>query len=142
VSPPSPTRSGRRRRRRPALGRWLSLFGRSCVRRTRSLEISPGCPGPSSTWRNQTHPSAPSRTDPKAPGRGAISGVADPLQGYCGAGNCIDNGVNSPTIKNPTNFGFVVDPGPATGPGLLLDKHSPLGLRYHGNLCGYRDPRW
>ena len=44
----------------------------------------------------------------------------DPLHGYCAVG-CIDNGTNSPTNQNPpTNFGFTVSPGPATGD-LLLD---------------------
>jgi hypothetical protein len=41
----------------------------------------------------------------------------DPLHGYCaGVGQCIDNGTNSPTTSNPpVNFGFTVDPGPASG---------------------------
>lgn len=41
----------------------------------------------------------------------------DPLHGYCGgAGQCIDNGSNSPTSNNPpSNFGFTVSPGPASG---------------------------
>jgi hypothetical protein len=41
----------------------------------------------------------------------------DPLHGYCGgAGQCIDNGTNSPTSNNPpVNFGFTVSPGPASG---------------------------
>src|SRR6516162_8227075 len=41
----------------------------------------------------------------------------DPLHGYCGgAGQCIDNGTNSPTSNNPpVNFGFTVSPGPQTG---------------------------
>jgi len=39
----------------------------------------------------------------------------DPLHGYCAVG-CIDNGTNSPTTSNPpVNFGFTVDPGPASG---------------------------
>jgi len=48
--------------------------------------------------------------------------LMDPLHGYCaGAGQCIDNGTNSPTTSNPpTNFGFTISPGPATGD-LLLD---------------------
>ena len=43
--------------------------------------------------------------------------IDDPLHGYCaGAGQCIDNGINSPTTINPpSNFGFTVSPGPASG---------------------------
>jgi hypothetical protein len=50
----------------------------------------------------------------------------DPLHGYCGgAGQCIDNGTNSPTSNNPpVNFGFTVSPGPQTGD-LLLDVLVP-----------------
>jgi hypothetical protein len=46
----------------------------------------------------------------------------DPLHGYCaGAGQCIDNGTNSPTTNNPPqNFGFTVNGGPLSGD-LLLD---------------------
>lgn len=41
----------------------------------------------------------------------------DPLHGYCsGAGQCVDNGTNSPTTNNPPiNFGFTISPGPNTG---------------------------
>ena len=50
----------------------------------------------------------------------------DPLHGYCaGAGQCIDNGNNSPTTNNPpVNFGFTVSPGPQTGD-LVIDILSP-----------------
>jgi hypothetical protein len=46
--------------------------------------------------------------------------VADvKLHGYCaggGAGQCVDNGTNSPTSINPlSNFGFTISPGPQTG---------------------------
>ena len=43
--------------------------------------------------------------------------IDDPLHGYCaGAGQCIDTGINSPTTINPpSNFGFTVSPGPASG---------------------------
>jgi hypothetical protein len=43
--------------------------------------------------------------------------IGDPLHGYCaGAGQCLDNGTNSPTSTNPpSDFGFTVSPGPATG---------------------------
>jgi hypothetical protein len=42
--------------------------------------------------------------------------ILDPLHGYCGVGQCADNGTNSPTSNNPpVNFGFAVDPGPASG---------------------------
>lgn len=45
--------------------------------------------------------------------------VDDPLHGYCAVG-CIDNGTNSPTNQDPpTNFGFTISPGPATGDLLL-----------------------
>src|SRR5690348_10079891 len=51
-----------------------------------------------------------------APGAFATT-TTDPLHGYCaGAGQCIDNGTNSPTNHNPpSNFGFTVSPGPASG---------------------------
>lgn len=54
-------------------------------------------------------------------------GIGDPLHGYCaGAGQCVDNGSNSPTSTNPpSNFGFTVSPGPATGSTLLLDILEP-----------------
>lgn len=43
--------------------------------------------------------------------------TTDPLHGYCaGAGQCVDNGTNSPTTNNPPkDFGFTVSPGPASG---------------------------
>jgi hypothetical protein len=46
----------------------------------------------------------------------------DPLHGYCsGAGQCIDNGTNTPTTNNPpTDFGFTISPGPNSGD-LLID---------------------
>jgi len=52
--------------------------------------------------------------------------VDDPLHGYCaGVGQCIDNGTNSPTSANPpSNFGFTVSPGPASGD-LLVDVLAP-----------------
>jgi len=50
--------------------------------------------------------------------------IDDPLHGYCsGAGQCIDNGTNSPT-SSPSNFGFTVSPGPASGD-LLIDVLVP-----------------
>src|ERR1700730_1634094 len=51
----------------------------------------------------------------------------DPLHGYCGgAGQCIDNGTNSPTTNNPPiNFGFTVSPGPASGSSFLIDVLVP-----------------
>jgi hypothetical protein len=51
----------------------------------------------------------------------------DPLHGYCaGAGQCVDNSVNSPTTNNPpVDFGFTISPsGPATGD-LLVDILTP-----------------
>lgn len=51
--------------------------------------------------------------------------LLDPLHGYCaGAGQCVDNGTNSPSNGNPTNFGFTISPGPATGT-LMLDVLAP-----------------
>jgi hypothetical protein len=52
--------------------------------------------------------------------------IDDPLHGYCaGAGQCVDNGTNSPTTTNPpSNFGFTVSPGPASGD-LVLDVLTP-----------------
>lgn len=51
----------------------------------------------------------------------------DPLHGYCsGTGQCIDNGTNSPTSNNPpTNFGFTISPGPASGSDFLIDVLTP-----------------
>src|SRR5215469_9348469 len=62
--------------------------------------------------------------------------VADPLHGYCsGAGQCVDNGTNSPTSNNPpTNFGFTVSPGPQTGDFLvdiLVPSNVDPGGPYH-----------
>jgi hypothetical protein len=47
----------------------------------------------------------------------ASPAFAGPLHGYCdGAGQCIDNGTNSPTNNNPpVNFGFTTSSGPITG---------------------------
>lgn len=52
--------------------------------------------------------------------------IVDPLHGYCGGvGQCVDNGTNSPTsTEPPSNFGFTVSPGPASGD-LLLDVLAP-----------------
>ena len=40
--------------------------------------------------------------------------VDDPLHGFCsGVGQCVDNGVNSPTSTNPpASFGFTLSPAP------------------------------
>ena len=53
-------------------------------------------------------------------------GYADTLHGYCaGAGQCVDNGTNSPTTNNPPiNFGFTTSPGPASG-SLTIDVLTP-----------------
>lgn len=55
-------------------------------------------------------------------GAGAQTTLLDPLHGYCaGAGQCIDNGTNSPTTSSaPVNFGFTISPGPQTGSELIL----------------------
>jgi PEP-CTERM motif len=52
--------------------------------------------------------------------------TSDPLHGYCaGAGQCVDNGTNSPTGTNPpSNFGFTVSPGPASGD-FVIDVLAP-----------------
>jgi hypothetical protein len=52
-------------------------------------------------------------------------GHADTLHGQCTG--CVDNGTNTPITSNPpTNFGFSVSPGPATG-NLLVDILTPNG---------------
>ncbi len=74
---------------------------------------------------------------------GTTMTTTDPLHGYCaGAGQCIDNGTNSPTSNNPPlNFGFTVSPGPASG-GLLLDvlvpnnEPKPASFSLTGTLSG------
>ena len=55
-----------------------------------------------------------------------VDTTLDPLHGYCGgAGQCADNGTNSPTSNNPpTNFGFTISPGPQTG-NFLVDILTP-----------------
>ncbi|HTO79140.1 MAG TPA: hypothetical protein VMJ31_05115 [Methylocystis sp.] len=69
--------------------------------------------------------------------------VDDPLHGYCaGAGQCVDNGTNSPTSTNPpSNFGFTVSPGPASGDfvvDLLTPNNSATPGTYQitGSLSG------
>jgi hypothetical protein len=67
------------------------------------------------------------------------------LHGYCGgAGQCIDNGTNSPTSTNPpANFGFTSSPG-ATGdlfvdllvPNNLVSNPSSLSFGLTGTLTG------
>jgi hypothetical protein len=69
--------------------------------------------------------------------------IDDPLHGYCaGAGQCLDNGTNSPTTTNPpSNFGFTVSPGPASGD-LVLDvltpnnETHPVSFAVTGTLSG------
>jgi hypothetical protein len=53
-------------------------------------------------------------------------GAQATLHGFCaGAGQCIDNGTNSPTSSNPpANFGFTTSPGPTSGD-LLIDILTP-----------------
>jgi hypothetical protein len=69
----------------------------------------------------------------------------DPLESYCaGAGQCLDNGTNSPTTSNPpVNFGFTISSGPTTGVTLLIDilapnNESPQGPSFTltGTLAG------
>jgi hypothetical protein len=67
----------------------------------------------------------------------------DPLHGYCGgAGQCADNGTNSPTSTNPpSNFGFTISPGPQTGT-LFIDvlvpnnEPKPASFALTGTLSG------
>src|SRR5690242_20060901 len=51
------------------------------------------------------------------------------LHGFCNstAGPCIDNGNNTPTTTNPSNFGFWSSPGGETGT-LLIDILIPNNL--------------
>lgn len=72
----------------------------------------------------------------------AVANVED-LQGYCvGAGQCIDNGTNSPTdINPPSNFGFTISPQPQTGD-LSIDvfvpnnEPKPASFALTGTLSG------
>ena len=72
----------------------------------------------------------------------AVANVED-LQGYCaGAGQCIDNGTNSPTNTNPpSNFGFTISPRPQTGD-LSIDvlvpnnEPKPANFALTGTLSG------
>src|SRR5262245_58111260 len=59
-------------------------------------------------------------------GLGVGSASADTLHGYCDNG-CIDNGTNSPSNGQPSNFGFTVSPGPKTG-NLTIDILIPNNL--------------
>jgi hypothetical protein len=70
-----------------------------------------------------------------APGAFAATTTIDPLHGYCaGAGQCSDNGTNSPTSTNPpSNFGFTVSPGPASGD-LLIDILVPNNETHPGSF--------
>ena len=49
---------------------------------------------------------------------------ATPLHGYCDNG-CIDNGTNSPSIGQPSNFGFTSSGGPTTGSLFFVDVLIP-----------------
>jgi len=73
----------------------------------------------------------------------ALADIEDPLHGYCaGAGQCVDNGTNSPTSTNPpSNFGFTISPGPQTGD-LSIDvlvpnnEPKPANFALTGTLSG------
>jgi hypothetical protein len=53
------------------------------------------------------------------------SASADPaLHGYC-ANGCIDNGTNSPSIGQPSNFGFTISGGPTSGSLFFVDLLIP-----------------
>jgi PEP-CTERM motif len=67
------------------------------------------------------------------------------LHGYCaGAGQCVDNGTNSPTSTNPpSNFGFVSSPSGETGQfriDILVPNNAPganaLSFTLSGTLAG------
>lgn len=63
--------------------------------------------------------------------------LLDPLHGYCaGAGQCVDNGTNSPTSTNPpSKFGFTVSPGPASGDlviDILIPNNETVGVTPFG----------
>jgi PEP-CTERM motif len=70
---------------------------------------------------------------------------ATPLHGYCApAGQCMDNGTNSPTTMNPpSQFGFTVSSGPSSGD-LFMDvlvpnnamNASALSFALTGTLSG------
>ncbi len=56
---------------------------------------------------------------------GIGSASADPaLHGYC-ANGCIDNGINSPSIGQPSNFGFTISGGPTSGSLFFVDLLIP-----------------
>jgi hypothetical protein len=60
---------------------------------------------------------------------------ADALHGYCaGVAQCVDNGTNSPSFGSPTNFGFTVSPGPASGD-LIVDVLVPNNLAPVGSFA-------
>jgi len=73
----------------------------------------------------------------------AVADIEDPIHGYCaGAGQCVDNGTNSPTSTNPpSNFGFTISPGPQTGD-LRIDvlvpnnEPAPASFALTGTLAG------
>src|SRR6476646_2217124 len=52
------------------------------------------------------------------------SASAEALHGYC-ANGCIDNGTNSPSIGQPTNFGFTISGGPTSGSLFFVDLLIP-----------------
>jgi hypothetical protein len=65
----------------------------------------------------------------------------DPLHGYCaGAGQCADNGTNSPTSTTPpSNFGFTVSPGPASGDlviDILVPNNEDSSPNFHFTVSG------
>ena len=67
--------------------------------------------------------------------------VLDPLHGYCGGtGQCIDNGINTPTTNNPPqDFGFTISPGPGTGAlwlDFLIPDNAPSALSENFMLTG------
>ena len=70
--------------------------------------------------------------------------IDDPLHGYCaGAGQCVDNGINSPTNNNPpVNFGFTVSPASSATGSLILDvlvpnnEAKPANFAITGTLSG------
>ena len=60
--------------------------------------------------------------------------IPDPLHGCVGSTpTCNDNGTNTPTSNNPTEFGFTVSPGPASGD-LWIDFLEPNNVTLSGPI--------
>lgn len=62
----------------------------------------------------------------------AVSYADTALHGYCDNG-CIDNGTNSPSIGQPTNFGFTIGSGPTSGSLFFVDLLIPNNITPAGS---------